>query len=200
MRQKLNENPKYQLAMVALLILVGGYMFFGRGGGSSAAPPATDPAAVTATDPAAVPTDPAAIATGVPTDPAATLSAAPIVPAPPLPPQVLAAYDRGDIVALLIVRGGGIDDRLVAGALRRLSGTAGVAPFVVTANHIARYAAITLGATVDRVPALVILHPREESGAPAAATVKYGFQSAESIEQAVRDATYRGRIVGYAPD
>jgi len=198
MRQKLNENPKYQLAMVAVLVLVGWYMFFGRGGG--AAPPATttpaDPSAVIATDPALA----TAGVSAAPADPAASLSAVASVPAPPLPPRVLSAYQRGDVVALLIVRGGGIDDQLVSAAVRRLSTTAGVAPFVVGANHIARFAAITQGAAVDRVPALVILRPRDGGGGPAAATVTYGFQTPASIAQAVRDSTFHGRVVGYAPD
>ncbi len=200
MRKKLNENPVYQLVAVAILLLAGGYMLSTRVlGGSSketaAAPvttvPTTDPAAATAG--AVLSADPAAAAAA----PAAAVSLSSI-PLPPLPPKVVRAHELGNTIALLIVRGGAVSDQIVARSVRRLAREPGVAVFVITADRIARYAAITGGVGVDRVPALVIVSPGG-GGGTAAATVQYGFQSPENVVQAVRDATYAGPTVGYAP-
>ena len=111
---------------------------------------------------------------------------------PPLPQPVAAAYDAGKTVVLLVVHDGGIDDRLVAGAARRSKAMPDVALFVVPAKQIARYAAITLGLDVDRVPALVVMRPAQLSGGAPQARVDYGFQTPQSVVQAVRDAAYHG--------
>lgn len=202
MRQKLNENPVYQLIAVGILLLGGGFMLSTRVLGGSSENGAASPAATAtpATDPAA-----AAGAGVLPagSSAAAAVPAAPIsigsIPAPPLPPKVIQAHERGDLIALLVVRGGGIDDRLVAPVVRNLSRDEGVATFVITANHIARYAAIAGAVGVNRVPALVIVAPKGTGAGASSATVEYGFQSPESIAQAVRDATYHGPVVGYPP-
>jgi hypothetical protein len=47
---------------------------------------------------------------------------------------------------------------------------------------------------VNRVPALVVIEPkRATDGGMPEASVSYGFRSAESVLQAIRDAGYRGR-------
>ncbi len=75
-----------------------------------------------------------------------------------------------------------------------------VALFVVPAKQISRYAAITLGVEVQQVPALVVMRPRDLSEGVPQASVIYGFQSAQSIEQAIRDASYDGPEASYHPN
>jgi hypothetical protein len=74
-----------------------------------------------------------------------------------------------------------------------------VSAFVVPADRIARYASIAQGAAVDRVPALVVLRPKRLDKGIATASVHYGFQSPESVVQAVVDAGYKGRTLDYHP-
>ena len=52
---------------------------------------------------------------------------------------------------------------------------------------------------MNRVPALVVLRPKRLDHGIATASVTYGFQSPESVAQAVIDAGYRGRTLGYHP-
>ena len=66
-------------------------------------------------------------------------------------------------------------------------------------RQISRYAAITLGLEVNRVPALVVMRPKQLSGGTPQASVDYGFQTPQSVVQAVRDAAYDGREVTYHP-
>jgi hypothetical protein len=192
MRQKLNENKTAQLVLVAVLILGGGLLFMTRmkGSSSSSAPPPAATAA--AADPAA------AAAPGAPVDPTAALTATADVPAPPLPAPIVAAHQRGDTVVLFVVHSSGIDDRLALQALHALSGESGVAVFIVPVNEVAKYAAITQGVGLDRTPALIVV--RHSDGGPAPASVQYGFQTPESVVQAVLDARYRGPTVTYSPD
>jgi hypothetical protein len=119
--------------------------------------------------------------------------------APPLPSAVTTAFAANRTVVLLFVRVGGIDDRKVAATVRSLHALSGVRTFVVPADHIARYAAIAQGVDVNRVPALVVLRPKRlDQGIPSA-VVKYGFQSPESVVQAVIDAGYKGPTLDYHP-
>jgi hypothetical protein len=117
----------------------------------------------------------------------------------PLPFSLVDAWKRGATVTLLVVHEGGIDDDLVKRATSRLDGMPGVTNFVVPADKVARYAAITEGVGVERVPALVVLEPRRVDSSVPAATVSYGFQNDASIVQAVRDAGYKGPTVEYHP-
>ncbi len=75
----------------------------------------------------------------------------------------------------------------------------GVATFIVPASKISRYAAITEGVGVSRVPALVVVRPKRLHEAVPTASVSYGFQSGESVVQAVIDAGYKGPTVDYHP-
>lgn len=205
MRDKLNNNPVAQMIVIAILLVGGALLVLSRMGGgdstASTAPPAT---AASATDPAAV--DPAAAGAAAvsPADAAgvaaATTSAAAAVPVPPLPAPVKRAYESGETVVLLVVRGGGVDDSLVAPTVRSLSALGDVAVFVAPAKRIADYAAITLGVNVDRVPALVVVRPRRLSGGTPEATVSYGFQSPASVVQTVIDASYDGPAATYQPN
>ena len=130
----------------------------------------------------------------------ASASAVPPVPAPPLPPRVTDAFAADRTVVLLIVTPGGIDDaRTAAGALPAVRSARRQALFVVPAMKIAHYAAITQGVDVSRVPALVVIHPRRSDEEVATGTVSYGYQSPQSIVQAVVNARYDGRTLTYHP-
>ncbi len=122
------------------------------------------------------------------------------IPAPPMPAPVASAYDSGKTVVLLVVHNGGIDDRLVKGAAGSLAAHPEVALFVVPARKIARYAAITLGVDVQQVPALLVMRPRRLSGGVPQASVDYGFQTPQSVVQAVVDAGYKGPEATYHPN
>jgi hypothetical protein len=195
MREKLNSNPMAQAAVVGVLLL--GAVFFlmsSMGGGEEAeAPPEGAEPTVSITG-AEGPVDATAAPGVVPTLPPGAAGAA-----PPPPPAVTAAFKANRTVALLFVREGGIDDRLTLSAARRLRSLPRVSVFVVPAGRIARYAAIAQGVAVDRVPALVVMRPKRLARGIPAASVSYGFQSPESVVQAVVDAGYRGRTLDYHP-
>lgn len=100
---------------------------------------------------------------------------------------------------MLFVRDGGIDDRLVKNATEGLAGFRNASVFTVSAAKISRYAAITEGVGVDRVPALVVVTPRHLKKTMPTASVNYGFQSPQSVAQAVIDAGYKGKTLDYHP-
>jgi hypothetical protein len=203
MRQKLNENPLLQLAVVGVLLVVAGVFVLssmGGGGGEEASSTAATGAASVAT-PAGSATVTAAVST--PTSAAPTSSAVPVsvppLPAPPLPHPLLAAFAENRTVVLLIGKPGGIDDAMTTAGTLPLALKREVALFAVPAGKIARYAAITQGVDVSRVPALVVVRPRRLDHGAVTASVSYGFQSPQSIVQAVIDARYRGRTLSYHP-
>jgi len=119
--------------------------------------------------------------------------------APPPPSAVSNAYDANKTVVLLFVRNGGIDDQLVTVATAGIAGLRDAALFVVPAGRISRYAAITEGVGVERVPALVVVTPKRLEKTVPTASVSYGFQSPQSVVQAVIDAGYKGPTVDYHP-
>jgi hypothetical protein len=204
MREALNNNPMVQLATVGVLILIAGFFFMTNMKGSSSSSSSTGtPSAATAT-PAAGATSGTAPSGAAASTPSAGVSAAPsvggaavsaeaLIPGPGLPRPVVQAWKGGDAIVLLIVRGGGIDDRLVRGSVEQLSGDPGTAVFVARAKQVARYSRITQGVGVTRVPALVVVRPRKESGATPQGQVSYGFRNSQSVVQAVRDALYSGK-------
>ena len=116
-----------------------------------------------------------------------------------LPRPVLDAWQANKTLVLLFVRDGGIDDRLVKTATDGLAGFRDAAIFVVPAAKISRYAAITEGVGVDRVPALVVVTPKHLKKTVPTASVSYGFQSPQSVAQAVIDAGYKGPTLDYHP-
>jgi hypothetical protein len=190
MREKLNSNPLAQLAVVGvLLVAVGFFVMSSGGGGAEAEESATEAEAPVS---AVAPEE----ATASAASPIAVPSAA---DAPPLPRPVLDAWKANETIALLFVRDGGIDDRLVTSATVGLAGFRDVAVFVVPAAKISRYAAITEGVGVERVPALVVVTPKPLKQTVPTASVSYGFQSPQSVAQAVIDAGYKGPTVDYHP-
>lgn len=201
MRKAINENPVAQIAVVGVLLLVVGFVVSTSvlkkddGEVASEATPAAEASATAEPTVGATPsTDTPSVATsvtGVPTLPPAE--------GPPLPRAVAAAYTSGDAIALLVVRAGGIEDRMVRQAVDSLRGVPGVSVFVTRAEGIAHYVRITQSVSVDRVPALVIVHPRSVAEGTPQASVEYGFRNAQSVVQAAKDARYQGGTVPYHP-
>lgn len=192
MREKLNENPLAQIAVIGVLLVAGIVMLMsmGGGGGESEAGSEVEPEAATTTSAPAITPAGGTPATGTPAAPPA---------APPPPKALTAAFDSGKTVVLLVVNEGGIDDRMVRADAAALTAVPKVALFVVPARRIARYASITEGVGVNRVPALVVLRPKSLSHGVPTASVSYGYQGAQSVVQAVVDARYKGRTLPYHP-
>lgn len=200
MREQLNDNPLVQMAVIAVLLVAVAIFFFSSMGGSdeesaesssslsASAAPAGEGSAPSPGEPAAAPTASASAA-----------AAAPTLATRPLPAAVLSAWNANRTVVLLFVHDGGIDDDLVKLASTSLGDMRRVTTFVVPAGKIARYAAITEGVGVERVPALVVLRPKHLDQSTPTASLSYGFQSPESIVQAVVDAGYDGPTVEYHP-
>jgi len=193
MREKLNENPMMQAAVVGvLLLLVGIFLMTSMGGGEKAetetSAPLEGPSAESAAEPSA------SLSTAL-----AMVNQASAGSARPLPTPVLAAWNADKTVVLLFVHDGGIDDKLVASATRQLTALPEAAVFIVPAHQISRYAPITEGVGVNRVPALVVVRPKSLHQTTPSASVNYGFQSGESIVQAVIDAGYKGPTLSYHP-
>jgi hypothetical protein len=199
MRDKLNNNPVAQMGAIAVLLILAGFLVLSSMGGGEA-PESTS---TTEAEVSAAPEGTAAVApTGIPVEAGApaSISGAPDVPAPPLPAPVTKAFEANRTVVLLVVKKGGADDGVAAAtALAGLATMQDVSVFVVPVDRIARYAEITQAVEVERVPALVVVTPKHlDRGAPAA-SVSYGFQSAQSVVQAVVDARYRGHTIDYHP-
>jgi hypothetical protein len=225
-RRALNENPLVQAALIGVLAIIVGFLLLtrvmNRNSGaeesaattdpaaaapaatdSAAAPPeSTDPAAAAAADAAAPSTDPSATPPAAADPATAAAAAGEFVAGPGLPAEVVKAYADGKVVALLIVRENGIEDRKVRAMVETLRSRGDTAVFVTPAATIARYSRITQGVDVERVPALVVIRPRKvtEGDTPVAA-VSYGFRGPDSVDQAVRDALYAGRKdIPYYPE
>jgi len=193
MREKLNENPLAQVALIGLLLAVGVVMLMSMSGGG----------AESASESASAPETTVVVSSGPAITPAGetpeTGGGVPPPPAPAPPQDVTAAYNSGQTVVLLIVREGGIDDRLVRDDSAALASMSGVALFVVPARNVSRYAAITEGVGVNRVPALVVVRPKPLSHGTPTASVSYGYQDTQSVIQDVVDARYKGGTLSYHP-
>jgi hypothetical protein len=209
MRDKLNNNPAAQAGLVILLVAAAAFMLLKPGGGEEseevAATEATVSVAGTGVSGTATGATPGeavegAVEGAIEAAGAEASASASSIPAPPIPAPVASAYDSGKTVVLLVVHDGGIDDRLVRGAVDGLAAYPEVVTFVVPAKQISRYAAITLGADVQQVPALLVMRPRRLSGGVPQASVDYGFQTSQSVVQAVVDAGYKGPEASYHPD
>jgi hypothetical protein len=196
MREQLNSNPLAQVAVIAVL-LIGGAVFLlggmGGGGGGEESGDSLSSSASTGEGPAPSPVEGAAVPVEGAAAPPTNLATR------PLPHSVVAAWKSDQIVVLLFVHDGGIDDRLVRQASAQLDGMSGVTNFVVPADKIADYASITEAVGVDRVPALVVVRPKRLDGSVPTASVTYGFQNGQSVEQAVIDAGYEGPTLEYHP-
>ena len=196
MRQKLNENPVAQIALVGVLVVVVGlFLLNSLGQGEEA-----EGGAATSSEEAvpATPTEAAAPEGAAP----ASATASIVAPAQQaLPRPVDRAYREGKTVVLLVYRPGGIDDHRLELATEGIEGMSKVALFRVPAKKITRYARITGPLGVNQAPALIVVRPRHlNDGGQAAATVDYGFRGAAEVRQAVVDAGYKGPELSYAPN
>jgi hypothetical protein len=196
MREQLNSNPLLQVALIGVLLVCAGiFLMSSMGGGEEeeSAGGATE-ATMSVDGGEASGTATSELGTG-----ASGGSLPPATSAPPPPRPVVEAFEANRTVVLLFVRDGGIDDEMVRGSVQGLDALGGVSTFVIPAGRIARYVSITQGVAVDRVPALVVVRPDNLDGGIPVASVSYGFQSPESVVQAVVDAGYQGRTVDYHP-
>jgi hypothetical protein len=197
MREALNNNPIAQAAVVGVLLVCVAIFVISSGGGGEEE--AAEPAATSSTSVST--TESATAESAAPASPEAALAAVgqAAAAAPPLPRPLMQAWKANETPVLLFVRDGGIDDRLVKTATGGLAGFRNAAVFIVPAHQISRYAAITEGVGVDRVPALVVVTPKHLDQSVPTASVSYGFQSPASVAQAVIDAGYKGPTVDYHP-
>lgn len=207
MREKINSNPVFQVVLVGFLGIVVAFLFMTRVMGGEDAEPAPATTEATATpapsaESAAVPTDPA-----LPADPAMAAPAPVEVPGdsgfvagPGLPKPVVAAYESGDAIVLLVSKADGIEDKRVRAEVTSLRNRPDTSVFMTDSNKVATYSRIAQGVDLDRVPALVVVKPRSVTGPGLPeASVAYGFRGPESVAQAVRDALYKGRELPYHP-
>jgi hypothetical protein len=193
MREKLNENPLAQVAVIGVLLVVTGiFLMSSMGGGEEAESSESSSASVSSEAAAEAP--PAGLSAAL-----AMVSQASAGNARPLPHPVLAAWKDDKTVVLLFVHDGGIDDKLVKTATARLAALPEAATFTVPVSKISRYGAIAEGVGVSRVPALVVVRPKRLHQTIPTASVSYGFQSGQSIVQAVIDAGYKGPTLDYHP-
>jgi hypothetical protein len=206
MREKLNENPLAQVGLVLILVVVAVVMFIGSSGGGEEEEASSGETVATVNGVTATGSSPGeavegaveSLEEGAVAETSATEMPA-SVPAPSPPKRLTAAYEEGKTVVLLIVHKGGIDDAIAVRSALPVGFSSDVSLFIVSAKEIARYAAITVGLDVNRVPALVVMKPKELSGGTPQASVDYGVQTPQSVVQAVLDANYHGREVTYHP-
>jgi hypothetical protein len=211
-REKLNENPIAQVGLVLVLVTVAAFMLLKPGGGSGSEEPAEATISVGGTEltqqeaaSTAGEVVEGAVETAIESGALASASGGSgevptSVPAPPPPQAFTAAYESGKTVVLLVVHDGGIDDRLTAEAASILTVVPQVKLITVPVEKLPRYASVTVGLDLNRVPALVVLKPKRLSGGIPQATVDYGFQTPESILLAVSDANYHGPEATYHPE
>jgi hypothetical protein len=196
MREQINNNPLVQVGLIAVLLLAAAFFVMSSMGGGS---DGGESEGATSTVTTAVVNAEAEL------EPAASVASAlasvnrSSTATPPLPADVMSAWHANRTLALLFVHDGGIDDRLVRRSLAALSSQGNVATFVVPAHRISRYASITEGVGVDRVPALVVVRPKSLKRSVPTASVSYGFQSVQSAVQDVIDAEYKGHSIDYHP-
>jgi hypothetical protein len=205
-REALNNNPVVQVALIGVLAVVAFLLFVLKpGSGEEPSPP--DPTVATVNGVTATGSSPGeAVENAVASIEEGSVAAVgatstPLsVPAPPPPAVYRQAYKSGDTVVLLIVHNGGIDDRRVKVASDTLLAMPDLTLIEVPVRQLPRYASITVGLEVSRVPALVVVRPRQLSGGVPQASVDYGFQTRETVVQAVRDASYKGPEKTYHPE
>jgi hypothetical protein len=201
-RRALNDNPVAQVGVLGALAVIVAFLLLTRmsqGGDSN--PPAestTDPAATALptgdTASGAVPAAPATAGT-IPAPAPGTATGEPVgefAAGPGLPRPVVNAYRDGKAVVLFVFRHRGLDDSAVRRSVEDLRSRSDLAVFVTHASRISRYARIAAGVDVNRVPALIVVRPRRLTKGTPTASVSYGFRGSDSVEQAVRDALYKG--------
>ncbi len=205
MREKLNKNPVAQIALIGVLLVAAGFLALssmgGEGGEGASSKTTTTSASVTS----AAGTANVSVTTPTPSNGTSaaptSIAGLPEAPAPALPRRFTAAFAANRTVVLLIVKKGGVEEQRVTRFSARVAGLFPnqLSLFVVPAEKIARYAAVTQGLKIERVPALIVLRPKRLDHGIPTASVSYGYQSPQSVVQAVIDARYRGRTLAYHP-
>jgi hypothetical protein len=193
LRERINGDPKLQIGLGAILLLLVVFVLMNKGGGEESEA-VEEPTAATVESGETLETGEVA------TTPEGEVSLASLsesVKAPPLPKKVTKAYDANKTVAVLFVHDGGVDDKLV----KRYSQALPVSfrLFTVPVKQIDRYAALTFGMQVQRVPALVVLRRKSLSKTGPEASILYGYQAPARIKLAVREASYKGPSGSYHP-
>lgn len=214
MRKALNENPVVQVVMLGVLGIVVAFVFMTQiMGGDEPAPgaPTSDAAApASAADPVAsaaveaVPPSASVEPTGAAPEavPAPVAEAGGFEPGPGLPRRLVAAYSKGDVVVLMIQQEKGIDDRELRQEVERLRSRGDTTVFIAAAQEVSDYSRVTQGVDLDRIPAIVVIHPKQGKTGPRelpVASVSYGYRGQQSVEQVVRDALYDGKQLPYHP-
>lgn len=199
MRKAINENPVAQAVLIGLLIIAVAFLMLTRVLNRNSG---DDAESASESSVAAAPVEPAASAPTPAPDVATDAGAVgEFVAGPGLPENVVSAYDDGQAVVLLVTRKAGIEDQRLKAMVGGARSVRNVAVFTTNAHGIARYSRIARGVDVSRVPALVVMRPRELSDGVPQATVSYGFRGPDSVKQAVRDALYEGKSdLPYYPD
>ena len=206
MREKLNNDPKTQVAAIAVLVVIGLLFFLKSSGGEEEGEVASEagPTVATVNGSTATGATPGeaveAAISGIEGASTGTGAMPSSVPAPPPPADFVSAYEAGGTVVLLVVNDGGIDDRRTEAATAAIEGLPDVTLFRVPVRQLPRYASVTVGLNVNRVPALIVMRPKKLSNGVPQASVDYGFQTTENVLQAVLDANYEGAETTYHPD
>ena len=213
MRKAINDNPIVQIGLIGVLGVVAAIVFMSSMGGDPPPPEedatATESAASAASATSAAPADAAA-------PPASATPAPEAVPSTPtgetpfeagkgLPAEVVNAHESGDVVVLLVMQTKGIEDEPLRQDVASLERRGDTSVFVTDVKRVSRYSRIAEGVTLDRVPAIIVLHPMEgkladgEAPPMPEASVAYGFRGEESVVQVVNDALYDGENGPYSP-
>jgi hypothetical protein len=203
MREKLNDNPLVQVALLGVLALIVGFLLITRMGGSSdeASTAAPAPTTATATDTTGTAVTPTPTAPATPVAPDGTVPLPPpatnstFTAGPGLPKPVVDAYDTNRVVVLLVVNKGSIDDDKVKAIVETLKGeSTQTSLFVVQSKDVADYSRIAQGVDLQQTPAIVVLRPKNlaPKGSEPTATISYGYRGPDSVAQTVADALYKG--------
>ena len=207
MRKAINTNPMLQIGLLGVLGLLVGVIFMSRMGGDAAPAEdaaATDATSATAPEASATVPSPSTAPTDSSTPPPAAAGTTPFEAGKGLPAPVVKAHESGDVVVLLITQEEGLEDGQLRENSKSLEGRGDTTIFSTDVKDVARYSRIAEGVALDRVPALIVLHPIEGKAAEGVAampeaTVSYGYRGAESVTTAVEDAIYKGDQRSYDP-
>jgi nucleoid-associated protein YgaU len=215
MRKAINNNPIVQIGLLGALGVLVAVVFMSNMGGG-APPPAEEDATATESATSAAPATPATSA--APADPAVPATPAPeaapsaalpgataFEPSKGLPADVVNAYESGDVVVLLVMEKNGYEDKAILRDVESLESRGDTSVFIAESKDVSKYSRIAEGVSLDRVPAIIVLHPPKgklpngESSPFPLASVSYGYRGEESVIQAVNDALYEGKRGTYAP-
>jgi hypothetical protein len=214
MREAINNNPIVQIGLLGVLGVIVAVVFMSNMGGDSPPPEeaAESPASATPAT-AAPPADAAAPAVpGAPATPAPeavvpgdVAGSTPFEAGKGLPAELVNAHESGDVVVLLVMQSGGVEDESIKQDVQGLESRGDTSVFVTDAKRVSKYSRIAEGVSLDRVPAIIVLHPFEgklaggETPPMPEASVAYGYRGEKSVVQAVNDALYDGKTGPYSP-